>query len=148
MASEIYVTQAAVSPVRMQEGAGKNKSVSLVSLQGSKHIAPKQSEKTEKNDLEQNIELKVEKESLSVLENRKKEEKESEISDKLSRLNDFVQHINRDLEFSLHEESGRTVVTVLDSETEKVIRKIPSDEVLRIAESLENLSGLLLKEQA
>ncbi len=148
MASEIYVTQAAVSPVRMQEGAVRNKpGLSIASLQGSKQIVPKQSEKTEKSELENRSELKGE-EELTVLEARKKDDEESRISDKLTKLNGFVQNLNRDIEFSFHEESGRTVVTVLDSETEKVIRKIPSDEVLRIAESLENLSGLLLKEQA
>ena len=38
--------------------------------------------------------------------------------------------------------NGNTVFTVRDSETGAVIRKIPSDEAIRIANNLDKLSGL------
>ena len=63
-------------------------------------------------------------------------------------LADFARKLNRDLSFSVHEASGRTVVTVLDGETREVIRQIPSEEVLRLSEALAESRGLLLDRKA
>jgi uncharacterized FlaG/YvyC family protein len=38
--------------------------------------------------------------------------------------------------------NGSAVFTIRDSETGQVIRKIPSDEAIRIANNLDNLTGL------
>lgn len=75
-----------------------------------------------------------------------------EMVEAVERLSDYVQHMSRDLQFSVDEESGKTIVRVLDSETGDIIRQIPSDELLAIskaiAENMESLSGLLLDNQA
>lgn len=65
----------------------------------------------------------------------------------VSNLNDYAQQLKRELRFSIDDNSGRTVITVTDPETEEVIRQIPPEEVLRIAESLEDNSGVLLSAQ-
>ena len=72
----------------------------------------------------------------------------AEISAAVSRLNNHVQNISRDLEFTIDEELNRTIITVYDSETEEVIRQIPSDEVLALARSLESNGGAILKTKA
>lgn len=55
----------------------------------------------------------------------------------------------RNLQFSLDEETGRTVVKVVDTDTNEVIRQIPSEEALAIAQTLDKEStGLLLKQKA
>ncbi len=56
-------------------------------------------------------------------------------------LNDFVQSVKRNLQFSIDNDSGRTVVKVVDADTDKVIRQIPSDEVLAMAKRLEEQAG-------
>jgi flagellar protein FlaG len=56
-------------------------------------------------------------------------------------LNDFVQSVKRNLQFSIDSDSGRTVVKVIDADTDKVIRQIPSDEVLVMAKRLEEQAG-------
>jgi flagellar protein FlaG len=56
-------------------------------------------------------------------------------------LNDFVQSVRRNLHFSIDSDSGRTVVKVIDADTDKVIRQIPSDEVLVMARRLEEQAG-------
>ena len=56
-------------------------------------------------------------------------------------LNDFVQTVKRNLHFSIDSDSGRTVVKVIDADTDKVIRQIPSDEVLVMARRLEEQAG-------
>ncbi len=63
-------------------------------------------------------------------------------------LSSFVRSLNRDLSFSVHKASGRTVVTVLDGETKEVIRQIPSEEFLRISEALAERRGILLDRNA
>lgn len=52
------------------------------------------------------------------------------------------------LEFSLDKDSGKTVVKVMDTETNEVIRQIPTEEVLAISKAVDTLKGLLLKQQA
>lgn len=75
-------------------------------------------------------------------------EKRDKLTSKVAQLNDYTQLINREIQFSVDEATDRTVVKVIDSKTDEVIRQIPSEEVLRIAESMENFSGMLLQEQA
>jgi flagellar protein FlaG len=52
------------------------------------------------------------------------------------------------LQFSIDEDIGVTVVKVIDTESKKVIRQIPSEEVIDIAKALDKLQGLLVKQQA
>jgi len=54
----------------------------------------------------------------------------------VSQLNDYVQNMQRDLQFSLDQESGTMVVKVIDSKSEKVIRQIPTEETLRLARNI------------
>ncbi|MBU1191900.1 MAG: flagellar protein FlaG [Gammaproteobacteria bacterium] len=72
----------------------------------------------------------------------------TKVEQAVNQMNQFVQTLNRDLQFSVDEDSGRTVVKVLDTETKEVIRQIPSEELLRMATYLTDGGGLLLKVQA
>lgn len=58
------------------------------------------------------------------------------LQDAVSQINDYVQNIQRSLQFTVDEESGRDVVTVLDTKTEEIIRQYPSEEVLAFARQL------------
>jgi flagellar protein FlaG len=55
-----------------------------------------------------------------------------------------VQNMQRALQFSVDEESGATIVKVVDTQTKEVIRQIPAEEVLSIASRLRAASGGLL----
>lgn len=66
----------------------------------------------------------------------------------VSQISDFVQNFQRDLQFSVDKDSGRIVVKVLDSETKEVIRMIPPEETLRMAEQLDSPESLIFREQA
>lgn len=64
-----------------------------------------------------------------------------------------VQQLNVELhsfgiQFELSENDNRLITRVVDSQTGELIRQIPSEEVLRMARSLEQSSGLLLQTQA
>lgn len=54
--------------------------------------------------------------------------------------NQLAQMQDRKLEFSTSQESGRTVVRVIDKESDDVIRQIPSEEFIRVAEKISDLS--------
>ncbi len=58
------------------------------------------------------------------------------ISSAVDNLNQYVQTIRRELEFSIDENSGRTVIKVLDAETKEVIRQIPPEEVVSLSRNL------------
>jgi flagellar protein FlaG len=71
-----------------------------------------------------------------------------EVESAVRKANQVVQASVRDLEFTVDDESGKTVIKVIDRETKEVIRQIPSDEMLAISQSLERMQGLLVKQQA
>jgi flagellar protein FlaG len=51
----------------------------------------------------------------------------------VSQINDYVQSLQRNLQFTVDDITGKDIVTVVDTETEQVIRQIPSEEVLEVA---------------
>ncbi len=60
----------------------------------------------------------------------------------------FTQSISRNLNFSLDDSTGRVIVKVTDAVSGEVIRQIPSEEALRLAESLDEARSLLFKAEA
>lgn len=63
-------------------------------------------------------------------------------------LNRAMAALSREVEFTSDQQTGHTVVRVLDRETQEVIRQIPSKEVLSITHALDRLQGLLLRQKA
>jgi len=63
-----------------------------------------------------------------------------QLDDAVKGLEQFIQNNRRELRFSVDDDLGRTVVTILDSNDE-VIRKIPSEEVLAIARRIKEASS-------
>ena len=57
-------------------------------------------------------------------------------------INDYLQSVGRDLSFAVDEDSGRTIITVIDSETQEVVRQIPPEELLNLALNLQDLGGV------
>ncbi len=51
----------------------------------------------------------------------------------INSLNASVQNIQRGIEFSIDEESGRSIVKVVDRETGDVIRQLPAEDALEIS---------------
>ncbi len=50
---------------------------------------------------------------------------------------------NVGLQFSVFEETGQTVVRVVDKDTGELIRQIPPKELLELASKLEDMMGIL-----
>lgn len=69
------------------------------------------------------------------------------IQEAVSSIQEFVQSVRRDINFSLDDSSGRVVVKVTDTKSGDVIRQIPSEEALKLAESLSEARSLLFTAQ-
>lgn len=71
-----------------------------------------------------------------------------ELQQAVASVESFTQSIRRDLKFSMDDESGKVVVKVTDSKTGEVIRQMPSEEALKLAQRLEEARSLLFKAEA
>lgn len=58
-------------------------------------------------------------------------------------LNDFLQPANTHIKFELHEELQEYYVTVVDNQTNEVVREIPSKKLLDIYAKMTDYMGLL-----
>jgi len=67
-----------------------------------------------------------------------------QLQDAAENMNKHVQSLKRDLYFSVDEDTGETVIKVVDSESQKTIRTIPSEEFVSVSQQLNNTVGLLL----
>jgi flagellar protein FlaG len=63
-------------------------------------------------------------------------------------MNAFIKPAAASVEFSLDEDTGRTVVRMIDTETHKVVRQFPSEEALAISKALDRLQGLTVRVKA
>ena len=59
-----------------------------------------------------------------------------QLASAVSKLNDYVQNVQRDLQFEVNSELGQTIVRVVDQKTQQVIRQIPDELALQLAEKL------------
>lgn len=71
------------------------------------------------------------------------EEVRQKLHEAVTRLNDQMKSKGRDLSFSLDERINRTVITVKNLQTGEVVRQIPTEEVMRVAHSIEDMKGVL-----
>jgi flagellar protein FlaG len=70
------------------------------------------------------------------------------LTEAVKSINIALQDRSPGLEFSIDGDSERTVVKVIDKETQEVIRQMPSREALEIAKMIDNMQGLLEKQSA
>ncbi|WP_291322698.1 flagellar protein FlaG [Desulfonatronospira sp.] len=62
-------------------------------------------------------------------------------------IKEYMNSLGVKLNFQFQEDSDRLQVVVVDPENDKVIRKIPSDELLSLAESIEDMLGVLVNKK-
>lgn len=76
---------------------------------------------------------------VTPADNKAVERNEAALETAVQEVESFIQVQNRDLQFTIDEETKRSVVTVKDSQSGDVIRQIPSEEVLKLAERIQDL---------
>ncbi|NRA23490.1 MAG: flagellar protein FlaG [Oleispira sp.] len=69
---------------------------------------------------------------------------EEQVKDAVSKLNEYVQSTERTLDFQMDEESGKTVIKVFDKLSSELIRQIPNELALELAQNLNDDEPSLL----
>lgn len=64
-----------------------------------------------------------------------------DLLDAVKRIQQEIQHSRREIRFEVNEETGISVVSVLDHDTKKVIRQFPPDEILALAERVSEMEA-------
>jgi len=77
-----------------------------------------------------------------------KEPTSDEVKAAVKHLNESITSSAQDLQFSVDEDSKRTVVKLIDRNTLEVLRQMPSKEALEIAKSLDKAMGKLIDQHA
>ena len=117
---------------RMQLVANSNKSAAAGSVSSSA-VQAYQSEQVKESGKQ------LPAESDKVADISKEQVKEA-----ISKLNDYVQSTERTLDFQLDEDSGQTVIKVFDKESSELIRQIPDELALTLAQKLNDEEPSLL----
>jgi uncharacterized FlaG/YvyC family protein len=68
--------------------------------------------------------------------------KKADLEDAVKKINDFISPAMSNVKFLVHQEANKMVVTMVDATDEKVLREIPSMEVMHLSKSLDNVTGL------
>jgi flagellar protein FlaG len=82
--------------------------------------------------------------ATEVTDNNKQQEEMQEIESVVSNISDYVQTIRRELQLTVDDDSGSTVVNVFNKETDELIRQIPSEDFLKLAKKITNYKSTLL----
>jgi flagellar protein FlaG len=69
---------------------------------------------------------------------------EEQIKDAVSKLNEYVQSTERRLDFQMDEDSGKTIIKVYDTLSAELIRQIPNELALELAQNLNDEEPSLL----
>ena len=73
------------------------------------------------------------------VDNKDVERNGAQLDEAVAKVESFLKVQNRELTFTIDDETKRSVVTVKDSQSGDVIRQIPSEEVLKLAERIQEL---------
>jgi len=65
---------------------------------------------------------------------------QEQVGEAVENLNQYAQSVQRQLEFTVDEESGKTIIKVIDAETGETIRDIPPEDVLNMQKKLKETS--------
>lgn len=71
----------------------------------------------------------------------------STVKSAAEQINKFLQQFDRNLQFSVDDDTGVNIVRVIDTQSQEVIRQMPTEEMLAIAKALDKLQGLLIKDK-
>ncbi|WP_373471074.1 flagellar protein FlaG [Carnobacterium alterfunditum] len=67
-----------------------------------------------------------------------------ELEQAVEKANQFLLGLNTQFDFKVHESTGRTVVRLIDKQTEKVIKEIPPEKMLDVLANIWESAGILV----
>lgn len=69
------------------------------------------------------------------------------VKEAIEKLRSAGDIFNKRLDFRVDEKTNRVVVKVIDTKTDKVIKEIPPEQLLRLAAKIQEMIGLLVDEE-
>lgn len=70
-----------------------------------------------------------------------------EVEKAIEKTNQMLSERSTGLEFSLDEDSGRTIVKLIDKETAEILRQYPTEEMISISKAIDKFQGALVSEK-
>lgn len=68
----------------------------------------------------------------------------AELKNSVDAINRFLK-VNSEVQFSIDDSSGQSVIKVIDTETKKILRQFPTQQALEIGKDFKGLKGLLIQ---
>jgi len=112
---------------------------------GDTKSAPPQTSRVKTDSASQGLEQKVRSDAQA---SATKEPDKQQVTDAVEKLSKFVSNIRTEISFSVDDTSGTRVVKVIDKQSDEVLRQIPSEEAIQLAQALDKLQGLFVRETA
>ncbi|MCK9466153.1 MAG: flagellar protein FlaG [Thiopseudomonas sp.] len=78
----------------------------------------------------------------------KAERSKEEFEQIVEKMQETVKVMQRNLNFSIHDTTGTTIVKVMDAGSGEVIRQMPTEDALVLAERLDEMRSLLFEARA
>ena len=86
-------------------------------------------------------------ERIQLAKSRNASKSQEIAQDKIDRIakamDNYLRTTDKDLKIKIHNETGKIMVKVISGSDGKVIREIPSEELLNLAAKVEEMSGIL-----
>ena len=86
--------------------------------------------------------------SVSTVREKVSPPTDSELKKAIEVSNSALKQIASSLEFTQDNSTGKALVRVYDRETKELIRQFPTEEMVAIAEAIDNFKGLLIHQKA
>lgn len=77
-----------------------------------------------------------------------KPESDEQIRQAVQDIQGAVDNLAHNLRFSIDEDTGKTIIKVVDAHTDEVIRQFPTEQAIEIARTLDKVQGLLFNDKA
>jgi flagellar protein FlaG len=87
-------------------------------------------------------------EAEKVADTKKEQSQAEALAVVVEQLSEVMSIMNKGLAFSVDDDSGSAIVKVMDIDTGELIRQIPNDEALELAQKLLDVKGLLMRTEA
>ena len=87
-------------------------------------------------------------ETKQAVEAQKEQSQAEALAVVVEQLSEVMSIMNKGLAFSVDDDSGSAIVKVMDIDTGELIRQIPNDEALALAQKLLDVKGLLMRTEA
>jgi flagellar protein FlaG len=70
-----------------------------------------------------------------------------DIENVIKEMNRFVQIFNTKISFEIDKDTRKTILKIVDAQTNEIIRQIPPEELLEISRRISELLGLIINEK-